>query len=133
MKIEQKNKNEWDKNNCPIDFNYIICVVNKLNKTSYPFIQKYKPISNNVKFDNNYVFENKYVEYDYKLFEEYDNIIIQSTPGTGKTTDTAKKFLELYKKNNKDKQIISIVSLTNTANQHIKTFEDVNIKLTCKF
>lgn len=128
---EQKNKKEWDKNICPIDFNYIICVVNKLNRTSYPFIQKYKPISNDVKFENNYIFENKYVEYDYKLFEEYDNIIIQSTPGTGKTTDTANKFLELCKKNNKDKQIISIVSLTNTANQHIKTFgdENINIKL----
>lgn len=126
-----KNKEEWDNNNCPIDFNYIICVVNKLKKTNYPFIQKYKPIFNNVKFENNYIFENKYVEYDYKLFEEYDNIIIQSTPGTGKTTDTACKFLELCKLTNKDKQIISIVSLTNTANQHIKTFgdENINIKL----
>ena len=74
------------------------------------------------------MFENKYVEYDYKLFEEYDNIIIQSTPKTGKTTDTAKKFLELCKSKNKDKQIISIVSLTNTANQHIKTFGDDDIK-----
>lgn len=126
---KQKNKEEWDKNNCLIDFNYIICTVNKLKKNSYPLIQKYKPIFNNVKFENNFVFKNKYVEYDYKLFEEYDNIIIQSTPGTGKTTDTAKKFLELCKSNNKDKQIISIVSLTNTANQHIKTFEDENIKL----
>lgn len=129
---KQKNKEEWNKNNCLIDFNYIICVVNKLKKTSYPFIQKYKPIFNNVQgFENNFVFENKYVEYDYKLFEEYDNIIIQSTPGTGKTTDTAKKFLELCKANNNDKQIISIVSLTNTANQHIKTFGDdgINIKL----
>jgi hypothetical protein len=126
---KQKNKEEWDKNNCLIDFNYIICVVNKLKKTSYPLIQKYKPIFNNVKFENNFVFENKYVEYDYKLFEEYDNIIIQSTPGTGKTTDTAKKFLELCKSTDKDKQIISIVSLTNTANQHIKTFGDDDIKI----
>jgi hypothetical protein len=127
---KQKNKEEWDKNNCIIDFNYIICVVNKLKKTSYPLIQKYKPIFNDVHgFENNYVFKNKYVEYDYKLFDEYDNIIIQSTPGTGKTTDTAKKFLELCKSTNKDKQIISIVSLTNTANQHIKTFGDENIKL----
>ena len=55
--------------------------------------------------------------------------IFAGTPGTGKTTDTAKKFLELCKANNKDKQIISIVCLTNTANQHIKTFEDENIKL----
>lgn len=129
--VKQKNKEEWEKNNCLIDFNYIICVVNNIKKTSYPLIQKYKPIFNNVKFENNFVFENKYVEYDYKLFEEYDNIIIQSTPGTGKTTDTAKKFLEFCKSNNKDKQIISIVSLTNTANQHIKTFgdDDINIKL----
>ncbi len=122
-----KNKEEWDKNNCLIDFNYIICVVNKLKKTFYPFIQKYKPIYNNVKFENNYVFENKFVKYDYALFEEYDNIIIQSTPGTGKTTDTAKKFLELSKFTNK--QIISIVCLTNTANQHIKTFGDDNINI----
>ncbi len=129
INAKQKNKEEWDKNNCLIDFNYIICIVNKLKKSSYPLIQKYKPIFNNVKFENNFVFENKYVEYDYKLFEEYDNIIIQSTPGTGKTTDTAKKFLELCKSNNKDKQIISIVSLTNTANQHIKTFGDDDIKI----
>ena len=126
---KQKNKEEWDKNNCLIDFNYIICVVNKLKKTSYPLIQKYKPIFNDVKFENNFVFENKYVEYDYKLFDEYDNIIIQSTPGTGKTTDTADKFLKLCKANNRDKQIISIVSLTNTANQHIDTFSQKNIKL----
>ncbi len=129
--VQQKNKEEWDKNNCHIDFNYIICVVNKLKKTNYQLIQKYIPVINNVKFENNYVFENKYVEYDYKLFEEYDNIIIQSTPGTGKTTDTANKFLEYIKKNNNDKKIISIVGLTNTANQHISSFgkDDVKIKL----
>ena len=129
--VQQKNKEEWDKNNCHIDFNYIICVVNKLKKTNYKLIQKYIPVINNVKFENNYVFENKYVKYDYKLFEEYDNIIIQSTPGTGKTTDTANKFLEYIKKNNNDKQIISIVGLTNTANQHISSFgkDDVKIKL----
>lgn len=126
-----KNKDEWNKNNCQIDFNYIICTVNKLKKTSYPLIQKYKPIFNNVVFDNNYIFENNFVKYDYKLFEDYDNIIIQSTPGTGKTTNTAYKFLEYCQKNNEDKQIISIVGLTNTANQHITTFakDDVKIKL----
>jgi len=51
---KQKNKEEWDKNNCLIDFNYIICIVNKLKKTSYPLIQKYKPIFNNVKFELKY-------------------------------------------------------------------------------
>jgi hypothetical protein len=128
---KQKNKEEWDKNNCQIDFNYIICIVNKIKKTSYPLIQKYKPISNNVKFENNHIFENKYVEYDYKLFEEYDNVIIQSTTGTGKTTNTAKNFLKSCNENNNDKQIISIVSLTTTAQQHIDTFskDDIGIKL----
>ena len=126
-----KNKDEWDKNNCSIDFNYIICVVNKLKKTNYQFIQKYVPIYNNIKFDNNYFFNNDYVKYDYDIFDKYDNIVIQSTPGTGKTTDTAKKFLEYSKINNKDKQIISIVSLTATANQHIDTFskKEIGIKL----
>ena len=95
--VQQKNKGEWDKNNFQIDFNYIICVVNKLKKTNYQFIQRYIPIINNVKFENNYVFENKYVEYDYKLFEEYDNVIIQSTTGTGKTANTAKKFFKYCK------------------------------------
>jgi hypothetical protein len=128
---KQINKEEWDKNNCQIDFNYIICIVNKLKKTSYPLIQKYKPISNNVKFENNYIFENKYVEYDYSLFDKYDNIVIQATTGTGKTTNTAKKFLKYCNENNNDKQIISIVSLTTTAQQHIDTFskDDIGIKL----
>ncbi len=29
-----KNKQEYNKNNCLIDFNCIICIVNKLKKTS---------------------------------------------------------------------------------------------------
>ena len=37
--------------------------------------------------------------------------------------------MELCKANDKNKQIISIVSLTNTANQHIKTFGDDDIKI----
>ena len=127
--VEQKNKDEWNKNNCLIDFNYIICTINKLKKTSYPLIQKYKPVFNNIIFDNNYVFNNKNVEYDYNFFEKYDNIIIQATCGTGKTYDTSKKFLEYCQKNNNNKQIISIVSLTATANQHITSFSKDNIKL----
>jgi hypothetical protein len=127
----QKNKYEWDRNNCQIDFNYIICVVNKLKKTSYPFVQKYIPICNDVVFDNNYVFNGEYVKYDYGIFDKYDNIIINSTTGTGKTTNTAEKFSDYCKKNYSDKQIISIVSLTTTANQHIDTFsqKEIGIKL----
>lgn len=124
-----KNKEEWDKNNCHIDFNYIICEVNRINKTNYPLIQKYRPIYNDVKFDNVLLIDNHYLEYDYDIFKNNENIIIQSTTGTGKTTDTAVKFNQYYIDNDCNKQIISIVALIATADQHIQTFKKKGIIL----
>ncbi len=126
-----KNKEEWDKNNCQIDFNYIICEVNRINKTNYPFIQKYVPIKNEIEFKNQIKTNHKYLEkcYDYNVFNEHDVIVIQSTTGTGKTKDTAEKFKKYCKENDNDKQLISIVGLIATADQHIKSFEKEGIKL----
>lgn len=126
---KQLNKDEWNKNNCPIDFNYLICVVNNLKKKNYPLIQKYKPVQNNVQFDNVYSFNNKFVQYDFELFEKYDNIIIESNCGTGKTTCTVNNLFKYFEDYGYDKQIISIVSFVNTGNQHINSFSNGGIKL----
>ena len=125
-----KNLYFWNYNKGLIDINYLIKKINKEQNSSIPLIEKYKPlpqiiIPNNIK---TITFNKKFLEFDDNIFDLYDTIIIESDPGTGKTTHTAnqlKKYIDKYN----DYQIISLVDIINLAKQQITTFNDENIPL----
>jgi len=118
----EMNEYQWLNNHGIIDFNYLVLVVNKECKTNYPLFFKYKQIIlKPLNFKNIVKVDSEKLKYDYKYFEENENIVAQSTTGSGKTYNTAENCIE-YLKANPDKEIISIVYLQTLADQHIQSF-----------
>lgn len=92
-------------------------------------------------------------QFSEKIFNKYETIIIKSTTGTGKTTAVS-KFITSFLKNNKEQveknkkkniednkkeeetekrptilyKFLSLVSLKTLAKQHLKNFNNINIK-----
>jgi len=93
---KDKNLLIWNSNSGIIDINYLIKRINKENKLNLPLIEKFKPINNNLKYDGYKVLNinAKYVNYDQEIYNNNDTIIIKSTTGSGKTSNTAKLTAE---------------------------------------
>jgi len=92
--------------------------------------KKYEPLTKDydidtIKYNNNYVYDEKFKgeQYNQDVFNKYSTIIIKSTTGTGKTSNTAK----FCKKSNK--YILSIVTRISLVNQHIESFKKEGINL----
>jgi hypothetical protein len=128
-----------------ININYLIGIYNKLLKDKYLnkkfetenektearniFFEEqmnyanatliYKPLQNDYKFKT-IKQNNKYVKIEDENGEipKFKTLLIRSDTGTGKTTAMG-DFL----KNNKDKNILSIVSRSSLASQHVQTFK----------
>lgn len=130
---ELKNHTYWKHNTGCIDINYLIYLVNIVNKTNYKYIDKYKnyiPITTEIIYDiidmkYKYLYDRGYKkqQFGYKLFLNNDTIIIKSCTGTGKTTAIAN---HIGKSGDK---IISIIARKSLARQHIKTFNDFGVKM----
>lgn len=118
----------WNSNSGIIDINYLIKRINKENKLNLPLIEKFKPINNNLKYDGYKVLNinAKYVNYEQEIYNNNDTIIIKSTTGSGKTSNTAKLTAE-YLKNNSHLKFLSLVNLIKLSDQQIKTFKDNNL------
>ena len=125
----------WETLNLNINFNAIL-------DEPLPYIKNYEPITKdisnikNVEMNNNYIYDKGYEgpQMTQEIFNNYDTIIIKSTTGTGKTSNTAhfiNKFLESEKQtiNNTTYKIMSIVSRVSLAQQHIESFKKENIFL----
>lgn len=62
----------------------------------------------------------------YKMFKDYEAIIIKSCTGTGKTTAVS-KHVEQYMKENPEMQIIAITHKRTLSDQHIEDFLKISI------
>ena len=129
-----KNIIIWNNNKGNININYLIHLLNDNNETKLDLIQFYKPyepLTQNIEFEQ-LEFNNRYVSngFTYEHLINNNTIIIKSCTGSGKTTAIAKHIetylCNSYSDNNK---IISIVSKISLAQQHIKSFDDNNIKI----
>ena len=107
------------------DVQYLIKLTNyNLFKIYTPIIEQkqMKEINNIYLYDKNS--DEKFT------FQDYQNktIIIQSCTGTGKTTAVA-EHTSKYLETNKDLNVLSIISRITLGDQHIKSFNDKNIKM----
>lgn len=130
---EEKNEKLWNfYNNTTMNFNILM---NK-NKDEPPkFLNSVKPYKElhkiqNIKtidMNNNYIYDEKYEgdQLTKDHFINYDTIIIKSTTGTGKTSNTA-KLINITGLNQETK-IISIVNRIVMVEQHKKNFEKEKI------
>jgi len=78
-----------------------------------------------INMNNNYIYDDKYTgqQLTQEIFNKYKTIIIKSTTGTGKTSNTA-RFCKSSKKN-----ILSIITRISLVNQHIDSFKNEGIEL----
>lgn len=132
---KEKNLYFWNVNEGVIDINYLIHLINNLDKTSKPIelVQRYKPTENilNIKDIKTLNINIEHLKIDDQLFDNYDTIIFESAPGTGKTTHTIeqlKRYMGLHENKNKYR-IITLVNLITLSKQQLKVFKKNNIDI----
>lgn len=112
-----------NKGNLNINFmNYIL-----KDKKIYPHYNLNTMLELNKKIKQNNILS-RYLDLEYDIFRDNKTIIIKSDTGTGKTTCISKNIKELMT-NNKDLNLISLVSRISLSHQHIKNFKNNDIKL----
>lgn len=119
-----------------LNINYLVCMINKINKSSIPYFKKYVPMNDPLKLLDNYetqileIKDNKKIYMNITLndFINRDTLILQGTTGTGKTTIVAKTLVK-YKALYPDVKFLSIVDLIKLAEQQIITFEKEGLTL----
>ena len=112
-------------------------IINKILISSDQVIDTFKDLPENTIQPNRimthpYLTNNNDSNLDiFKLsdLQDFDTIIIQSCTGTGKTTATAKHFKAFNENRYVDIKILSIIDRITLANQHVKSFNDYNIKI----
>lgn len=122
---ENNNIDIWNNNRGIIDINYLCYLLDK------PLIEKYKhyeAITQEIICDK-ITINDKYLnnELKFETFEKYETLIIQSTTGTGKTTITS-EIVDKLLKEDKNLKFISLVARKTLAMQHIKNFNNIDIK-----
>lgn len=130
---QYKNIKYWRNSNLNLDINYI-CKILDIKQIKKFKLMNYNTVKNIENFDyiqynNKFVFDSEYEEqqYDYKLFNEYETTILKSCPGSGKTTAVA-QHIEQYLKENPNTKFLSIVDRISLAQQHTKSFQNIDIK-----
>ena len=138
---ETNNKIIWNSLVLNINFNYFVdkynnTITDKKRKIEYfKTIKDYIPIQNDISniklinMNNHHIYDEHYkgVQLTEEIFNTYSTIIVESTTGTGKTSNVAhfcnkydeterlKERVEIYK-------IMSIVSRVSLASQHIQSY-----------
>jgi hypothetical protein len=130
------NVNKWNSVIPFIDINHLVFVINNNNTNKIKYFNNYKeyePITINIKNDFNII--NGNTKYVYNIittehFNNYDNIIIRSDTGTGKTFIVNYLINNYNNTHNPDEKlkIISIGSLISLISQHVKSFSELKIK-----
>ena len=129
------------------NFNYFVDKCNKTLDKKYKInlfksIKDYIPILNDmttiktIKMNNHHICDKDFKnnQLTEEIFNNNSKIIIESTTGTGKTSNVAlfcKKY-ELFNDNKENKEvnkILSIVSRVSLASQHIESFNEQGINM----
>lgn len=118
----ENNLNIWNNINTKFNLDYInyICGVKPFKKYKI-----YKPITNIYNIERLYI-NNKYLnnmENKNNIFDKYNNIIIKSNTGTGKTTIIGEQVNRLIT-NNKKLKFLSITSRETLSDQQELSFND---------
>ena len=124
----RKNLSIWKSTKKIIfDVNYLIQLTNfNLFKIYIPIIEqkKMKEMNNKYLYDSN----DNNSKFTFDDFSKNQTVIIQSCTGTGKTTAVAEHTAK-YLEDNKHLNVLSIISRITLGDQHIKSFNNKNIKM----
>jgi hypothetical protein len=128
----------WENLNLNINFNYLICILNTKTTTKIKLLESikhYEPITKDIsnikqlRMNNKYIFDKNYsdIQLTKELFNDNDTIIIESTTGTGKTSNTSNFIKQYIDENDENYKVLSIVSRKTLGEQHIESFKNINM------
>jgi len=135
---KQNNIKIWDGITSNINMNFVISQFNKKQpkETYIKLLESFKllePLQKPedipmITINNKYIYDEHYKgeQFNKVIFNKYDTIIIKSTTGTGKTSNTA-RHIEEYIKDHSEFKFMSIVNLRTLSHQHIESFKNINI------
>ena len=129
-----KNMQLWNSLRPKVDINWWIRELNKKGE-NFELAQRYKPIKTHNVDINTYKMNNKYLydetqknkTFNYKMFKDYETIIIKSCTGTGKTTAIS-KHVEQYMKDHPEMKILTITNKRTLSDQHMEDFKNINLQ-----
>ena len=128
---QKKNFKLWTYYTTPkTNFNYLLSKMKepKFLNSVKPYIEMFQKLTiQTIEMNNNYIYDAKYTgaQITEEHFKNYDTIIIKSTTGTGKTSNTAKLLFKTGLTENH--KIISIINRVVMVSQHQKSFGDEKI------
>jgi hypothetical protein len=143
---KKNNYKIWDSITADINFNYLITQHNKNNFTKeellakdspkIPTLESFKPmdkLTTNVKtieMHNKYIFDALYnsTQFDFNLFQNNDTIVIKSTTGTGKTSNTA-NHIKKYMEDKPNLKVLSLIDRVCLSYQHVDSFQKAGLKM----
>lgn len=110
-----------------IDINYIVAILNNSGK-KYKLIKRFKVDNDDYEDDKKLNINNIYFDIEIKKILDYNDIIIRSDCGTGKSTFMS-KYSDFIKKENPNIKVMTIISKVSLTNQHNETFlkNDINL------
>ena len=136
---KSQNMKIWKATKATINFNYVI---NKFNETvknkkdKVKPLESFKPMINfktdvkTIEMNNKYIYDETYKkdQFSFNIFNEYDTIIIKSTTGTGKTSNTA-KHIKKYMEDKPELKLISLIDRISLSHQHLDSFRKVGLNM----
>jgi hypothetical protein len=135
---KQNNLKIWDGATSNINMNFVISQFNKKQpkEQQITLLDSFKPLELFKKPDdipmmtmnNKYIYDENYKgeQFNQETLNKYDTIIIKSTTGTGKTSNTA-RHVEQYIKDHSEYKFMSIINLITLSHQHLNSFKNINI------
>lgn len=133
--IQSSNRELWNSTISFLDINHLVFIIKSKNTSTnikyFNSYKKYEPITYDIKKNFHILSGNKIKVSDIitkEHFDNYDNLIIKSDTGTGKTY-VVNLLIKQYNENNEKKiQLISIGALISLIAQHIESFKEIKLK-----
>ena len=129
----------WESISDNINLNYVI---NKYLTPDQPLFNFFQPLPElvmpkniNIKLINtNYIYNKNYegAQFEYEDLVKYKTLIIQSTTGTGKTSNIAKHLKQYLTDNKQDEASLKVLCISNNialSNQITSSFNNANLNL----
>jgi len=133
---EGYNKNNnlkiWEGITANINFNFIISQHNKSSSDKIELLDSFKPLqelkteTEKMTMHNKYIYDEQYTgdQFTQDVLDKFNTIIIKSTTGTGKTSNTA-RHVEQYMLDKPELKFLSLIDRITLSHQHKQTFKNL--------
>ena len=134
---KKNNLKIWDSIKANININYIILQFNKDNfSEKIRLFESFKPQEETktdiktIEMNNKYIFDSQFNgnQFNFNVFEQNETIIIKSTTGTGKTSNTA-AHIKTYLEDKPHLKVLSLIDRISLSYQHKDSFNKAGLEM----